>query len=226
MVKKLIAIGDSFLAGAELKITYNTWPGLFAKQHNLTYQCLAKSGHSGEFVLRTLFDILHTETEPCFIVIHWPNALRFEYANSATDTFIQVSPGMILNGNEYSAQVQKMYYQHVKSFLGDKWNTLRTIYTAIQALNTSSHCYAMTTVDDFLFDTDYANPDYLEFLQQQCSNNQFVFDFDGMTFTQWSDHNNFQCGPYGHPLESAHQQAFEYFEPTYKKIIATHTLHK
>ena len=217
-IKKVIAIGDSFLAGSELKNPKTSWPGLFAKQHGFEYQCLARPGHTSQFVLRTLFDVLHTETDPCFFIIHWPSAIRFEHVDRDRDTWVQIGPNGVLDGNDYSQQVHKMYYRHINSLLGDKWNNLLMIYSAIQALAQTPHRYAMTTVDDFLFATDFHNPTYVEFLQQHCQDH--VRWFDGMTFLQWTDHNQFARGPGGHPLETAHQHAFEYFEPIYKKLIA------
>jgi hypothetical protein len=217
-IKKVIAIGDSFLAGTELKKQDTTWPGLFAKQHALEYQCLARAGHTSQFVLRTLVDALSTEPDSCFFVIHWPSAMRFEYVDRDRDIWVQINPNAVLHGNRYSPDVQKLYYQHVNSLLGDKWHNLLMIYSAVQALKQTQHCYAMTTVDDFLFATDFHNPGYVEFLQQQCQDH--VYWFDGMTFLQWSDHKQFVRGPGGHPLEQAHQCAFEYFNPVYTALIS------
>lgn len=224
MVKKVIAIGDSFLAGSELQNTRNVWPGLFADTHHLEYECQAKPGHTSQFVLRTLFEKLLTETDSCLFVIHWPSALRFEYVDRDNDSWVQINPNAILNGNIYSTEVQKIYYQHMNSLLGDKWNNLLMIYSAIQALKNTSHCCAMTAVDDFLFSTDFHTPPYVEFLQTECKSQ--IHLFDGLTFLQWSDHNKFPKGRYGHPLEQAHQRAFEYLNPTYKKLIDIHTSNK
>jgi hypothetical protein len=218
-IKKIIAIGDSFLAGSELKNPNLVWPGLFAEQYGFEYHCLAQGGHTSQYVLRTLLDTLHRETEPCFFVIHWPSAIRFEYVDRDSDNWIQINPNAVLNGNKYSQEIQTMYYKHMNSLLGDKWHNLLMIYTAIQALELTQHCYALTTVDDFLFSTDFHNPDYIKFLQKNCKDR--VHWFEGMTFLQWSDRNNHKRGPLGHPLEEAHRHAFEYFEPTYKKLIAT-----
>ena len=217
-IKKVIAIGDSFLAGSELKKSNTTWPGLFAKHHGVDYQCLAQPGHTSQFVLRTLFDALNTETDPCFFVIHWPSAMRFEYVDRDRDVWVQINPNAVLHSNQYSADVQKLYYQHVNSLLGDKWHNLLMTYSAVQALSQTSHCYSMTTVDAFLFDTDFHNPSYVEFLQQHCQDH--VHWFNDMTFLQWTDHNQFARGPGGHPLEQAHQHAFEYFNPVYTALIS------
>jgi len=218
-LKKVIAIGDSFLAGIELKKPDLAWSGLFAKHYGLEYQCLAQGGHTSQFVLRTLFSALHTETSPCFFVIHWPSAIRFEYVNTVDDTWIQLTPNAVFRGNDKSEDIKKLYYQHINSLLGDKWNNLLFMYSAIQALKQTSHCYAMTAVDDFLFSTDFHNPEYVEFLQSECKDQ--IYQFDGLTFLQWAERNNFARGPGGHPLEQAHQHAFEYFEPIYKKLIAS-----
>jgi hypothetical protein len=219
-VKKVIAIGDSFLAGAELKNPNLVWPGLFAKHGGLEYDCRARGGHTSQYVLRTLLDTLHKETEPCFFVIHWPSAIRLEYVNKDCDTWVQISPNAILHGNKNSEDVKKMYYQHMNSLLGDKWHNLLMIYSAIQALKQTSHCYAMTTVDDFIFSTEFHNPGYVEFLQTNCRDH--IHWFEGLTFLKWASHNNFAHGSGGHPLEHAHQCAFEYFDPIYKKLIANH----
>lgn len=217
-IKKVIAIGDSFLAGSELKNSCDTWPGLFAKNQKLEYQCLAQAGHTSQFVLRTLFNVLTTETDRCFFVIHWPSAMRFEYVDRDRDVWVQINPNSVINGNSYSEDVQNLYYKHMNSLLGDKWNNLLMMWTAIQALEQTKHCYSMTAVDNFLFATDFHNPSYVEFLQKTCKNK--INLFEGMTFLQWSDHHGFARGPHGHPLEDAHQFAFEYFELDYKKLIA------
>ncbi len=216
-IQKVIAIGDSFLAGAELGSPNLTWPALFARDLNLDYQCLARSGHSIQFVLRNLLESLHKETVPCFYVLHWPSALRFEYVNRQNDTWVQINPNSILFGNDRSEIVKKIYYQDVNSLLGDKWKALSTIFSAILALKQTSHSYAMSTVDNFLFDTEFHNPLYIEYLQNQCRSE--IKDFEGLPFHFWAAKNNFLIGPNGHPLEQAHQAAFEITKPLYQQII-------
>jgi hypothetical protein len=107
----------------------------------------------------------------------------------------------------------------MNSLLGDKWHSLAMISMALQMLKHADHQYAMTTVDDFLFSTDFHNPPYIEFLQKQCQDE--IHWFDNLTFLKWAEANKFSFGPLGHPLELAHQHAFEYFEPLYKKLIDT-----
>jgi len=216
-VTKVVAIGDSFLAGSELHNPKLTWPALFADRYQLEYVCLAKGGHTIQFVIRTLFETLHKESQDCLFVIHWPNALRMEYVDRQHDTWIQINPNAVLFGNEYSSEIQTMYYKHMNSLLGDKWHSLLMISSALQILQQTNHRYVMTAVDDFLFSTDFHNPPYVEFLQHKCQ--EHVHWFDGMTFLKWTETNKFAVGRGGHPLEQAHQSAFEYFEPVYKKLL-------
>jgi hypothetical protein len=216
-VEKVIAIGDSFLAGSELQQFDLTWPGLFAKKYNLKYQCLSQPGHTSQYVLRTLFESLSTEIDKCIYIIHWPSAIRFEYVDKENDNWVQLNPNSIIFGNQYSNSIQKLYYQHINSLLLDKWHTLLIIYAAIQALDKTNHQYVLTTVDDFLFDTKFHNPLYVEFLQKACKDK--IYWFDNKTFTKWSTDHNFKFGRYGHPLEKAHQAAFEYFEPVFNQLL-------
>jgi len=219
MIKKIIAIGDSFLAGSELQNSNLTWPALFAKKHQLQYTCLARPGHTIQYVLRTLFETIHLENQDCFFIIHWPSALRMEYVDRSSDTWVQINPNAILFGNKQSIEIQTMYYKNINSLLGDKWHSLLAISSAINVLKQTNHQYAMSTVDDFLFDTKWHNPPYIEFLQNQCRNH--IHWFDGLSFLEWAKLNQFRLGPAGHPLEDAHQKAFEYFESTYEQLINT-----
>lgn len=217
MIQKVIAIGDSFLAGSELASPNNTWPALFATAQGIPYRCLALPGHSIQYVLRTLYECLHREDKPCFFVLHWPSALRFEYVNKHNDTWVQINPNAILNGTAESEQVQRAFYQYANSLLGDKWQALSSIFAAKMALDQTDHVYTMSIVDDFLFDTSFHNPDYVTFLQQKCQDS--IVDFDGMPFQRWADSRGFAKGRYGHPLEQAHQAAFEYLKPLYQSLL-------
>lgn len=218
MVAKVVAIGDSFLAGTELASPCNVWPALFATEHNIPYQSLAQGGHSIQFVIRTLFESLSQEAKPCLYVIHWPIAVRFEYVNRNDDTWVQVNPNAVLNGTTESAQVQKFYYQYVNSLLGDKWQALFMIWAASQALQQSQHRYSMTAVDDFLFDTKWHNPNYIHFLQEQCKSE--LTWFDDLPFHTWAKKQNFAIGPGGHPLEDAHLAAKNYLKKHYQQLLS------
>ena len=222
---KVISIGDSFLYGLELQDwgsqpSQLTWPALYAKYLQAEYQCLAKSAHSSQYVLRTLLASLHEQTQPCFYIIHWPSAIRTEYFSKTANDWVQITGTSIMNRVEGESElVQKAYYSIVNSLLGDKLHNLLMIYTAVQALKSSHHKFAMSVVDeqDFLYNKDLYDPEYVTFLQTHTE--KYIHWFDGMTFHAWSKHNQWPEGPWGHPLEQAHAQAFEYFKDIYNSII-------
>lgn len=206
-VSKVIAIGDSFLAGTELADPTQTWPGLYATHRDLEYECLARPARTSQFVLRQLFDSLQRESSPCFYMIHWPSAIRYEYVDRDRDVWVQITPHDIHDGGKHSSEVRSCYYANVNSYLGDKWHNLLMIYAAVQALTSTDHRFAMTTVDDFLYDSTFHNPGYVDFLQQHTRDH--ILDFQGHTFTKWAQIHNFPHGAYKHPLEQAHCAAFD-----------------
>jgi succinate dehydrogenase/fumarate reductase flavoprotein subunit len=76
----------------------------------------------------------------------------------------------------------------------------------------------MTMVDDFHFSTDFHNPPYVEFLQKECKS--AVQWFEGLPFHQWADKKSYAKGPGGHPLEQAHQSAFDYCKNYYTTLLS------
>lgn len=221
---KVISIGDSFLYGTELadchsnQASAKTWPALYAAAIGAEYQCLARPGHTSQYVLRTLLSVINQQTQPCFYVIHWPSALRTEYVNKQDDSWIQITPNMILpSDTAQSKTVQKIYYSEMNSLLEDKWHNLLMIYTAVQALTSNQCRFAMSTVDDFLYHTDFHNPDYVLYLQQHTE--KYINWFDQLPFHHWAQHQQWPIGPGGHPLEQAHAEAFLCVQDTYNNIL-------
>lgn len=201
------------MAGSEMSGPEKTWPALYAQEHDLDYQCLARPGHTSQYALRTLYESIMTETGRCLYVIHWPNAVRFEYADKTSDQWVQITPNSLHNAVASSRQVRRCYYADVNSELGEKWHNLLMIASAVSAVKNTQHRLAMTTADDFLFDTQWHNPLYVQYLQDQTRS--WVLDFDGLNFERWCKINNFPIGPAGHPLEQAHQAACALFGPYY-----------
>lgn len=208
---KVISIGASVIAGAELKSPDNTWPALYAQSKNFEFENLGETGCAAQRVLRALLDSFQKETSPCFYIIHWPTSIRFEYVNKIDNSWITISP------NTSNDIVNKIYYTEINSYLGDKWNTLLLIFSAQQALKNSPHKFAMTVDDDFLYDTQWHNPDYVTALQQRTKDS--ILWFDNQVWSIWAKENNFLHGLGNHPLEEAHDAAFKLLQPTYDLIL-------
>jgi hypothetical protein len=208
---KVIIIGASVMTGAELKNPDSVWPILFAKSKSLPYKNFSLVGCSPQYVLRTLLSSLSNETEPCFYIIHWPNAIRFEYVEKSDNSWIQLGP------TDKESQIKKTYYGSINSYLGDKWSSLLYVYSALQALKNTHHKFAMTLEDKFVYETQHHNPDYVSFLQSQTKNH--ILWFDSMSWTDWVKHHGFALGLLNHPLEAAHEEAFSLFESVYNNIL-------
>jgi hypothetical protein len=210
---KIIALGASVMAGAELKDHKSVWPGLYAKLQGFEFKNLSYSGCSTQYVLRTLLSSLQEEVDSCFYVIHWPHSIRFEYVNKEDDSWIQLGPTM-----ENDNLVKKVYYGDINSYLGDKWSTLLIIYAAQQAISNTHHRFAMTLEDGFVYETEFHNPDYISFLQDQTKKS--ILWFEEKSWSNWTRDNQYPIGPDNHPLEPAHQAALDLFLPSYKKILS------
>lgn len=208
---KVISIGASVIAGAELQSPNNTWPALYAQSNNFDFENLGETGCAAQRVLRVLFESLQKESSSCFYVIHWPTSIRFEYVNKDDNTWKTISP------NTSTDLVNKVYYTEINSYLGDKFNTLLLIFAAQQALKNSQHKFAMTVDDNFLYDTKWHNPEYVTFLQAQTKDS--VLWFDQYVWSDWAKQKGFPHGVGNHPLELAHSEAFKLLSPIYNTLL-------
>lgn len=222
MISKIIAVGDSFLYGNELpdctpeKPSNLTWPALIAQEMGLQYQSLSKPGHSVQFVLRELIESV-TKENNVFYIILWPSANRYEYLNKDNNNWTQLTPNNILNGTDMSPDIHKLYYSHVNSLLGDKWQNLLCIYTALQVLKNSKNLFSMSVISDFIYNTEWHNPPYVKFLQDETK--PYITQFDGLNFVDWANKCNFPIGIRMHPLTEAHAAAAKYWVSAYQTLL-------
>ena len=69
----------------------------------------------------------------------------------------------------------------------------------------------MTSIDKLITDTASHCPDYIKTLQDEIKDD--ITWFDDFGFYNWALDKGFKMGSDGHPLEEAHQAAFEYIKP-------------
>lgn len=209
---KIMALGASVIFGDELTSPDHVWPALYATSRGLEFENLAQPRVGPQAVLRNLAASLSKNSDPSLYIIHWPTPIRWEYVDRDTDSWIQVSPTSPEN------QVKKVYYSEINSLLGDKWNLLLWIYSAQKLLENSPHQWTMTLEDDFVYDKQWHNPDYVNFLQDSTKSG--ITNFEDQCWSQWTQRCGFERGSGGHPLEPAHARAFELFAPQYDQLIA------
>ena len=206
-MSRLISFGDSFTFGNDLKDCNGeipsqlTWPSLLAKHLNLTYECLAEPGCSNSSIFRK---VLSAKIQPSdLVVINWTWIDRWDFYNH--DHWETLRP----SGTETS-DFYKIYYKYFQSELWDKIETLKNIHSIFSLLNN----FISTTIDPLTVDKQWHCPIYVDRLIDVIQPN--LKWFDGKGFYHWSKENKYPISDLWHPLEEAHQAAFEYIINNYE----------
>lgn len=210
---KLKSFGCSFIFGTDLhddsrqyaKATPSnyTWPALLAQHHGLEYVCYARPGAGNLEILERLLSQL-TDAEPSVYVIGWTWTDRFSY--TATEHPLWRSPWKTVMPIDTDPGAEN-YYRYLHSELRDKLTTLLNVKTAIDMLKQRGHQFIMTYMDDLMFDQRWNTTPAVVELQGYCE--PYMTRFDGKSFLEYSKEKGFEISQTQHPLEAAHQSAFE-----------------
>lgn len=202
--KRIISFGDSFTWGSDLadqrgkQHSKLTWPALLAKHYNIKYQCYARPGESNQAILRM---ILRASFEPTdLVIVNWTWIDRYEYYNNIESEWRPLRP----SGTE-SDPLCKTYYKYIQNDLSSKFESLRDIQVFLSTVGVN---YLTTALDPLLLDTKYHCPDYIQKLINQIK--PHINWFDGKSFYEWTKNQGYSMSDNWHPLEEAHQAAFEY----------------
>ena len=210
---KLKSFGCSFIFGTDLhddshlapKATPSnfTWPALLAKHHNLSYTCYARPGAGNLEITERLLSQL-TNVEPAVYVVGWTWIDRFSYTGDNNDWW--KSPWRTLMPIE-SDYVTETYYKHLHSEMRDKLTTLLNVKIAIDSLKSHGHKFIMTYLDDLMFDQRWNTTPAIVELQRYCE--PYMTRFDNRNLLDYAKEKGFEISQTLHPLEDAHQSAFE-----------------
>lgn len=217
----LKSFGCSFIFGTDLQDVNSTlgepyarpskytWPSLLAAYKGYDYQCYARPG-SGN--LRILEKVLShaTDTAPCVMAISWSWIDRFDYTIELTGRDHVYD----LAGNNLWRTVMPVdndnrahnYYRDLHSQFRDKLTNLLYIKTAIDTLKQKNIPFVMTYIDDLLFETQWHTTAAVLDLQEYVK--PYLTLFDGKTFLDFAKEKGFPISETLHPLEPAHQAAF------------------
>lgn len=206
----LRSFGCSFIYGSELSDRNNTWPKLIADK-----LCLPHQNHGIEGIgnLRIMESILcHAEPDD-LCLINWTWIDRFDFITVPTEKWQTIVP----SSTDF---VATQYYKNLHSQYRDMLTNLTYISTAIDHLNRIGAKYFMTYMDRLLFETvqDSWHP------SQAVSRLQRIIkphmnEFDGLTFLEWSRHNNYEESNLWHPLDDAHAAAADLLFPAVRSIV-------
>lgn len=208
---KLKSFGCSLIFGTDLhddgrtkkKATPSnyTWPALLAQHHNFSYVCCARSGSGNLQITERLLNQLVTDNEPAIYVVGWTWVDRFDYTTiDAPPAWRTILPVDINS-------VAETYYKHIHSEYRDKLTTLINVKLCIDMLKAKNQRFVMTYMDDLMFDDRWNTSPAVADLQNYCR--PYMTQFDNRNFVDWSRDQGFKISPTMHPLEPAHQAAFE-----------------
>jgi hypothetical protein len=220
---KLKSFGCSFVYGSDLSDQVDndlppfahsnlTWPALIAKDQGLIYECYACPGAGN---LKILCDIISQASldESAVFVINWTWIDRFDFVNDA-EQWTTLRPALV------DDHVAMTYFKHLHSQIKDMITSVYAVNTAIDFLNERQIPFVMTYMDLLMLehiDPDWHDPKYVSVMQNKIKN--FLKDFDGKNFLDWSRHQGFAVSENWHPLEQAHRAAAEYMLPRIDAIL-------
>jgi hypothetical protein len=212
----LVACGDSFLYGSDLKSPNHTWTAVLAEKMNLEYICLARPGVGNAQILQQILQAQAQFGHDAVYVINWTWIDRFDYVDITHDTWHTTRPVFD------DPKRDSFYYRYFHSELADKFYNLVYVDTAQNTL--LQHQYLMTYMDYLLLDQRWHSPDYVQCLQTRVRSN--LQNFHSMNFLDWSRQQGHAVSPQWHPLEAAHNAASEFWTPVVRELIITNNSNK
>ena len=219
---KLKSFGCSFIYGSDLYDQIDiewppyshsnlTWPALIAKKHNIEYECYAEPGIGNFKILSHIISQASLNDRSIF-VINWTWIDRYDFVNSQ-EHWSTIRP----SGN---SGLEEMYYRHFHSQIKDMMTTIYAINTAVDFLRERNIPFVMSYIDYTMLDTvdpNWHDPKYISVMQSKIKD--FLVDFQGKNFLDWSRDRGFKISESWHPLEDAHSAAADYMFPIFEKIL-------
>jgi len=217
---KIKSFGCSFIYGSDLaddgrgflsaKPSQLTWPALLAKGKSYDYECYAGAGAGNLRILEKILTQTAVE-DPAIFVIGWTWLDRFDYTTVPTKhtvpcEYIENEIWKTVMPIDTDSRARN-YYHDLHSQYRDKLTNLIYIKTAVDALKQKNISFIMTCIDNILFETQWQCTDAVKHLQEGIF--PYITTFDGKTFLEYSKEKGFPISETLHPLEPAHQAAFE-----------------
>jgi hypothetical protein len=207
---KLKSFGCSFTYGSDLGDcdipifgpSQCTWTSLLAQENNLTYECYACPGIGN---LQIMHEVLTQASlnDPGVYIVNWTWVDRFDFLDPVTEQWVTLRP-------DGDTAHHRLYYK----YFYNQYHTMLTnacyIKTTADILNSRGIKFIMTLMDTTLFnevDPNWQDPRSISLLQKEIK--PYITWFDNQTFLNWTKQKGFPISETLHPLEDAHQAAFE-----------------
>jgi hypothetical protein len=220
---KLKSFGCSFIYGSDLQDSHTyltkhnkpvpsqfTWPALLAKNTNRSYECFASPGSGNLKILEKVLTQIANNTGDSVFVVNWSFIDRYDYT---ADNYVGDHWDPINNEFWHTIRPTSVdrtsttYYQNLHSQLCDKLKTLTYIKCVIDSLIQRNIPFIMTYIDNLIFETEWHTTPAISDLQSYVRS--YMTTFDNKTFLEFSKEKGFPISETLHPLEDAHQSAFE-----------------
>ena len=209
---KLKSFGCSFTYGSDLsddprgyKInppSKLTWPSLLAQSLKYDYECYAHPGIGNLQIYQTVLNQVGL-TNSDFFVINWTWLDRFDFIDPLQNHWNTLRPDS--NTHEHQLYYRYFYNQYHTVLTNGSY-----ISSTISILKQHNIKFIMTLMDETLFedvDPNWQLPRPVELLQNNIKN--YITKFNNKTFLEFSKEKGFPISETLHPLEDAHQAAFE-----------------
>lgn len=226
---KVIAFGDSFTWGSDMGDTMRhyeweamptewkrqaknrfdnlysrrTWQAKLAKMMHYDYKCYAEQGCSNQSIVRQFFKYAPSIKPEDLVIVNFTWCNRYDFFNEETMKWETVRP----SGTEDS-KYYEMYYKHIHTSYWDQIESLKAINLILDYLTVHKIDFLATCIDEKIYNDKHINDPVVETLTN--ANKDKIKWFDGLGFYEWSKVNNYPISPMWHPLEEAHEAAFNY----------------
>jgi len=185
------------------------------------YQCYARPGSGNLRILEKVLSHSSDSTPDDLFVIGWTWIDRFDYTIDPTGRDHVYD----LAGNNLWRTVMPVdtdhratvYYKDLHSEFRDKFTTLINLKTAVDTLQQKNIPFIMTYMDELMFDTTWHTTPAVIDLQNYIR--PYMTKFENKTFLDFSKEKGFPISETLHPLEPAHQAAFESIKSNLDAIL-------
>jgi hypothetical protein len=228
----LIAAGDSFIWGSELKDSPHGGPGgysrstftaLLAKNYN--YVCAAYPGNANNAISRMAIAACEKNSSNKFLIVNWTYPQRAEFRSN--NKWVSIN-----SWHTELTEFSESYFKHVgDSEYYEIYSILKEILFLQQYCELRKIPYLFMTSDNHF----YHHENYVRSHDADIDNlynninwqNWFWFPPGIQTnetlaprgFYQWAIENKYNMGSAGHPLEQAHKDAAELIKEKFNELV-------
>lgn len=241
---RLIAGGDSFVWGSELKDhkhgglggnSLSTYSALLAQQHDLDYECVAIPGSGNDSIARRVIEACYDQDD-IVVLVSWTWSARYEFWFTEENKWETISARQYELGDKVLGLPKDFIQTYFKGVgFSDYWETYSSLreITRLQDHLTAKNIPYLFTISDNWFDKAHClrqpdsvisslfhHLDWRKWFFFPEGNKDLVNHTKGSRgFYQWGYEEGYKCGPQHHPLEAAHVDAAKLMSDRFLTLI-------